>query len=242
MQRISGYFIRLLIITCSLSAGAQDSIKVHLNIRAGIDIYGPVVYYGNRNNLTAEGFVALERNAKKSFILEAGYQNFKYSQSLPYNYSWLSNGVFFRSGIDFNMIKPFEAAGKYYAGIGLRYGLSIYRSEVPSFQHDNYWGTGTGFIPSSMHVAHFVEVDPGIRTEILKDISIGWNLRLRLMIYSGAKKDLKPVSVPGYGNGVSSFSPGINYYLIINIPYKSVYVKPEVEKAPEKETESVKQQ
>jgi hypothetical protein len=238
MQRISGYFISLLIITCSLSAGAQDSINVHLNIRAGIDIYGPAVYYGNRNNLTVEGFVALERNNKKAIVLEGGYQNFKYSQ---YNYSYLSNGIFVRGGVDFNVIKPFEAAGKYYAGIGLRYGLSIYRTGFPSFQHDNYWGTGTGFIPSSIHVAHFVEVDPGIRTEILKDISIGWNLRLRLMIYSGAKKDLKPVSVPGYGNGVSAFSPGINYYLIINIPYKSGYVKPEVEKAPEKETESVKQ-
>ena len=60
------------------------------------------------------------------------------------------------------------------------------------------------------------------------------------MIYSGTGKNIKPVSVPGYGNGVSSFSPGINYYIIINIPYKSVYLKPEVEKVQENETEPVK--
>jgi hypothetical protein len=239
MQRISGYFISLLIINFNLSVRAQDSIKVHLNIRAGFDIYGPAVYLINQNNLNFEAFIAFERSSRKTFILEGGYQNFKYFQ---YNYNWVSNGVFFRGGIDFNMIKPFEAAGKYYAGIGLRYGLSIYNSAVPSFQHDNYWGTGIGSIPSSTHVAHFFEVDPGIKTDILKNLSIGWNLRLRFLVYSGTGKDFKPVSIPGYGNGVKSFSPGINYYIIINIPYKSVYVKPEVEKVHEKETESVKQQ
>jgi hypothetical protein len=227
-----------MVITCDLSVGAQDSIKVPLNIRAGFDIYGPASYFTGRNNLSLEGFVSLERDSKKSFVLEVGYQIFNYSQ---YNYNYLSKGAFIRGGIDFNMIQPFVAAGKYFAGIGLRYGLSIYRSEVPSFKHDNYWGTGTGSIASSVHAAHFVEITPGIKTEILKNISIGWNIRLRLMVYSGTGKNLKPVSVPGYGNGVKSFSPGINYYIIFNVPYKSVFVKPEPEKVSEKETQSVKQ-
>jgi len=238
MRKISGYIISLLIITCNLSVGAQDSIKVPLNIRAGFDIYGPAIYFADHNNLSLEGFIALERDSKKSFVLEAGYQNFKYSQ---YNYNYLSVGAFIRGGIDFNMIQPFVAEGKYFAGIGLRYGLSIYRSEVPSFKHDNYWGTGTGFIASTVHAAHFVEITPGIKTEIFKNISIGWNIRLRLMVYSGTGKNLKPVSVPGYGNGAKSFSPGINYYIIFNFPYKSVFVKPEPEKVSQKETESVKQ-
>jgi hypothetical protein len=238
MRRISVYYISLLIITCNLPIRAQDSIKVNLNIRTGLDIYGPASYFTNRNNLNLEGFIALEPDSKKSFVLEAGYQNFRYSQ---YNYSYTSNGVFVRGGIDFNMIKPFAAEGKYFAGIGLRYGLSIYSSGVPSFKHDNYWGTVTGSVAPAFHVAHFVEVTPGIKTEILKNISIGWNLRLRLMVYSGTGKDLKPVSVPGYGNGAKSFSPGINYHIIINIPYKSVFVKPEPEKVSDKETEPVKQ-
>ena len=241
MQRISGFFISLLIISCHLSARAQDSIKVHLNIRAGFDLYGPASYYANRNDLNLEGFVAFERDTKKSFVLEAGYQNFSYSQD-NYSYSWLSNGIFVRGGIDFNMIKPFEAIGKYYAGIGLRYGLSLYNSEVPSFKHDNYWGTGTSSVAASRHLAHFIELCPGIKTEILKNMSIGWNLRLRFMIYPGTGKNLKPISVPGYGNGAKSFSPGINYYIIINIPYMSVFVKPEIEKISEKESEpAVKQ-
>jgi Domain of unknown function (DUF6048) len=237
MQRISGYFISILIISCSLPTRAQDSIKVNLNIRAGFDIYGPASYFADQKNLNLEGYISIDRDNKKSFILEAGHQNFEYSQ---YNYSYLSNGFFVRAGIDFNMIKPFEAAGKYYAGFGLRYGISLYNSGFPSYEHDNYWGTGTGSVPSSFHVAHFIEVNPGIRTDIFKNISIGWNIRLRLMVYSGTDKDLKSVFVPGFGNGAKSFSPGINYYIILNIPYKSLYVKPEPEKEPEKETEQSK--
>jgi hypothetical protein len=237
--RISVSIISLILIAGNLQVTAQDSIKVPLNIRAGFDIYGPVKYLTDRNNLSLEGFMILERNSKKSYVLEAGYQNFKYSQ---YNYNYLSKGFFIRGGMDFNMIKPFAAEGKYFAGIGLRYGLSIYSSEVPSFKHDNYWGTGTGFVSPTIHAAHFIEISPGVRTEILRNISIGWNLRLRLMIYRGTGKDLKPVSVPGYGNGIKSFSPGINYYIIFNFPYKSVYVRPEAEKVPEKEAGKANQQ
>jgi hypothetical protein len=237
MRRISAYYISLLIITLNLTVSAQDSIKVKLNIRAGIDVLGPINYFTDPDKFNFEGFVAFERNNKKSYVIEAGYQDFKYSQ---YNYSYFSKGAFIRGGIDINLIQPFLSAGKYYAGIGLRYGLSLYRSEFPSFSHENYWGTGTGSIASSVHLAHFVEVSPGIRTEIFKNVTFGWNLRLRLIVYRGTGKDLRPVSVPGYGNGVKSFSPGFNYYIIFNFPYKSVFVKPESDKVTEPETGSGK--
>jgi len=229
MKRISVYFISLLILIFAHPATAQDSIKVPLNIRAGIDVLGPAYYFFNPDNLTIEGQIAWEYDSKKSFVLEGGYHDFSYSQ---YNYDYLSKGVFFRTGIDFNLLDPFLAEGKYYAGLGLRYGLSIYNDEVTSFKQDNYWGTGTGYVASSGHIGHFIEVDPGIRTGIFKNISIGWNIRLRILIYSGTDKDLKAVSIPGYGNGTKSFSPGMNYYIVFNIPYKSVIVKP----APEKVT------
>jgi hypothetical protein len=234
MARISVlYIINLLTFAFTLSIRAQDSIKVPLNIRAGFDVYGPANYYLNRNNLNMEGFIAIDRDTKKTYVLEAGYQNFKYSQ---YNYDFASNGTFIRGGVDFNIIKPFQAAGKYYAGVGLRYGLSLYSLEIPYFDHDNYWGNASGSIAKSVHLAHFIEVNPGLRTEIFKNVSIGWSIRLRLMLYNGTGKDIKPVSVPGFGNGTKSFSPGINYYIIFNFPYKSVFAKPEVEKPAEKDS------
>jgi hypothetical protein len=227
MWRTSVYFISILLLTLHPKVSGQDSIKVPLSIRAGIDAFGPAYYFTNKNNLSIEGFAAFDYDLKKSFVAEAGFQNFSYSQ---YNYDYGSVGAFLRLGVDFNSIKPFQAAGKYYAGVGLRYGISLYKMDVPQFTHENYWGKALGSVPSSTHLAHFIEFDPGVRTQIFKNVSIGWNLRLKLMIYRGIGKDMKPVSIPGFGNSVKSFSPGINYYIIFSIPYKSVFARPEAEK------------
>jgi hypothetical protein len=70
------------------------------------------------------------------------------------------------------------------------------------------------------HAAHFVEVSPGIRTELFRNFAIGFTVRLRILIYAGTSADLKPIDIPGYGNGTKRFSPGLNYYIIWSIPYK----------------------
>jgi hypothetical protein len=223
MRRISAYFINLLIVAWTFSANAQDSIIVMpMKIRIGADVYGPVSYFINKNTLSIEGYFSIDIDTQKAVVAETGYLDFRYSQ---YNYNYQTKGTFIRLGVDFNLIHPEKAMGKYYAGIGLRYGLSIFKSDVPFFEQSNYWGSVTGSIPPSTHVAHFIEASPGIRTEIFRNFSMGWVIRLRILIYSGTGKDNKAVSIPGYGNGVKSFNPGINYYLIWSIPYKSQKVK-----------------
>jgi len=223
MRRISAYFISLLIFPFAFSANAQDSLPVPLKIRIGADVYGPVSYYTNLNNvnkktLSIEGYLSLDIDTQKAAVIEGGYLNFRYSQ---YNYTYQSKGAFIRLGVDFNLIRPEAAPGKYYAGIGLRYGLSLFSSEVPFLKQDNYWGGVTGTIPRSTHIAHFIEASPGIRTEIFRNLSMGWVIRLRILLFSNTGKDLKAIYIPGYGNGVKSFSPGLNYYFIWSIPYKS---------------------
>jgi len=228
-MRISGFSISLLLIVFAYPAFCQDSIKVPLNIRAGIDIYGPAYNYYHPENRTFEGYVAFDPDLRKSYVFETGVQNFTYSQS---NYKFSSNGLFFRLGADFNIIKPFQSEGKYYAGIGLRYGMSLYHTQVPYFTHDNYWGATTSSIPTARHLAHFIEADPGVRTQLMKYVSIGFYIRLRLMIYRGGSGDLEPINIPGFGNGTKSFSPGINYYISFSIPYKSVVAKPQADETP----------
>lgn len=122
--------------------------------------------------------------------------------------------------MDFNLLKPENALGKYYAGIGLRYGLSIFTSKVPSFSVTNYWGTTSGSISKSTNLAHFIEFSPGIRTELFPHVEIGWTISLRFMLYSNTGSNLKAIYVPGFGNATKIFSPGINYYILISIPYK----------------------
>jgi hypothetical protein len=171
-----------------------------------------------------------------AYVLEAGYLNYKYSQ---YNYDYTSKGVFARLGVDFNLLKPETSLGKYWAGIGLRYGMSLFNSETLSFQHENYWGTVTSSIPSKKAMGHFIEVAPGVKTEIFRNFSMGWTIRLNLLISGGGGRDLRPIYFPGYGNGGKRTAAGISYFITWNIPYKTktVITKPEVVEEETVETE-----
>jgi hypothetical protein len=217
MRRISAFFISL--ITISFHGFAQDTVLFPLKIKAGIDVVGPGMYISDKNIMSAEGFVSVDLNEERAVVLEAGYLDYKYSQ---YNYDYLNKGGFIRAGVDFNLLKPDVSMGKYYGGIGLRYGLSLFTYEVPSFTHDNYWGSVTSSVSPATRWGHFIEATPGFRAEVFKNFSIGWAVRLRLLLHTGTGKDMKPVYFPGFGAAGKKFSPGINYFLVWNIPFKTI--------------------
>jgi hypothetical protein len=217
MRRTYAYIISVALLLSASLIYSQDTIPFAYKIKLGADIFGPGYYLIDHNNLTIEGFVSVDIDTNKAVVFEAGYQDFSYSQ---YNYDYMSKGVFIRAGVDFNLMQHQVSKGQYYGGIGLRYGLSIFTDEVPFLDYDNYWGTATSSIPGATHAAHFVEVSPGIRTELFRNFSIGLTVRLRILIYSGSSPDLDPIDIPGYGNGTKRFSPGLNYYLIWSIPFK----------------------
>jgi hypothetical protein len=174
-----------------------------------------------------EGYVSFDKSEKMAYVMEVGYSDYKFSQ---YNYDYTSKGVFARLGVDFNLLKPEVSLGRYWAGIGLRYGISLFSSATPSFQQDNYWGSVTSSIPSKKTMGHFIEVAPGVKTEIFRNFSIGWTIRLKLLISGGGGRDLRPIYLPGYGNGGKQSAAGISYFITWNIPYKTktVITKPEV--------------
>jgi hypothetical protein len=237
MRRTYAYFTSLLILILSGSLQAQDTVMFPLKIRLGFDLVGPGYYYYDRNNKNLEGHFSFDKSEKLSYAAEIGYLNYKYSQ---YNYDFRARGIFIKLGTDFNLLKPPVSAGRYWGGIGLRYGVSLYKSETPSFQYRNYWDTIYSSLPERKRMGHFLEVAPGIRTEIFRNFSMGWTIRLRLLISSGGGRDLKPIYFPGYGDGSRSVTAGINYYLIWSIPYrtKRVITKPPPPEEPEETEET----
>jgi hypothetical protein len=192
-----------------------------LKIRAGIEVSGPAIYYTDKNKLSAEGYISVDLNKKLAVAFGAGYLDYKYSQ---YNYTYLNKGIFARAGVDFNLLKPEKSMGKYWAGIGLRYGLSHFSSEVPSFQYNNYWDTISSSISQKINWVHFVEISPGVRAEVFRNFSIGWTISLRMLIRTNMDEDLRPIYFPGFGNGAKTFSSGFSYFIVWNIPFKKIRV------------------
>jgi Domain of unknown function (DUF6048) len=221
MWRIFVYSINLLLLLVSslIQLHAQDTIPIPLKISVGLEVSGPAIYYSDKNILNTEGYISLDQNEKRSVILAVGFLNYKYSQ---YNYSYLNKGNFIRVGIDFNLLKPDKSLGKYWAGIGLRYGLSRFTSEVPTFKKEDYWGTTSSSILKKTSWGHFIEVSPGVRAEIFRNFSMGWSISLRMLLYTGTGKDLRPIYFPGFGNGSKTITTGLSYFIVWNIPYKKI--------------------
>lgn len=230
MNRIFIYITNLLLFLFLVSSGTaaqtgmnaevQDSVDIPLKIRAGIDIAGPVIWFTDKKILYTEGYISADINEKMAIFLSGGYSDYSYSQ---YNYDFESNGAFFKAGIDLNILQPEVSIGRYWAGIGIRYGVSHFNSETPLFTHENYWGKTNSSIKPDKSWGHYVELSPGFRAELFKNFSIGWSISLRKLLYPGTSKDLRPLYIPGYGSG-TSVSAGVVYFLSWNIPFKKIRV------------------
>ncbi len=223
MRRISVYFISLIAIAGCLSGNlfAQDTLTVPLKIKAGAELSGPVSHYYDKKTDSKEFYISADLNEKKAVYLSAGYTSYNYSQ---YNYAFNDKGIFIKAGFDYNLLKPDKAGGRYWAGIGLHYGVSIFNSQVPSFSTENYWGSKSSSIPSRTSMGHFLEATPGVRAELFKNLSIGWNVSLRMLLYSGAGANMKPLDMPGYGDAGKKIQTGVSYYIAWNFTYKKITV------------------
>ncbi|MRR20008.1 hypothetical protein EG827_07415 [bacterium] len=213
-------FISLFLLAGS-SAVSQDTVTVPLHLRAGFDLSGPVMQLIGTDLISYGISASADINSALSFT--AGFRYSTY-QTSEYSYDFMSRGTSVVAGVDYNFIKANVSRGKYYAGIGLRYGLSFYSEEAPVIRYNNEWGAGESSVPLSNHTGHYLEITPGVRTEVFPGMTIGWNLYMRMLISAGAGKDLKPVWMPGYGPGTSGITTGAEYYISISIPYKKIKV------------------
>lgn len=234
-RRTCIFFISLFLLAES-AAMSQDTVTVPLHVRAGFDVSGPVMKFIS-NDLISYGVLA-SADINSSLAATAGIRYSSY-HSPDVLYDFRSRGLSFTGGVDYNFIKANVSQGRYSAGIGLRYGLSFYSEEASMLRYTNQWGAGESSIPLERNTGHFLEITPGVRAELFKGVTIGWNLYMRLLISAGAGKDLKPVWMPGYGPGTSGMTTGAEYYVSISIPYKKirVIIKPKVRESDEEETE-----
>ena len=242
MGRICVYIISAVLVLSGFNIRlfAQDTVQFPLKIRMGFEAAGSAKYFYEKDRVNLEGYVSADLNEKYSFVFTAGRSDYSYARYRGTSflmYDYRTTGFYLRTGFDVNLIKPEKSQGKYAVGLGLRYGLSHFTYDLPAITHENYWGKYQASVPSTNEWAHFIEITPYVRAEIIKNLSLGWTISLRKMIDPGTGQHLKPVYLPGYGNGSKSFSPGLSYFIIWSIPFKTkrIIIQPEEEEEEEEE-------
>jgi hypothetical protein len=215
MYKIYVCIISLLILAAPASA-QQDSLFLE-DLRIGFDLV-PLLeqFIGDETN----GFeLALDLDLADHYqlVLEGGYSKYQYSQ---YNYEYQTAGSFLRLGFDKNLLKPEVNPGRDYLFAGLRLGVSWFSHAATQITVPSYWGEQSATTPEVTEIMPFVEATGGIRTEVLKNIYLGWNARMGFNLRKLRKFEVVPAYIPGLGQADKGINIGFHYYIAYRIPLK----------------------
>ena len=216
----SRYTYKILIFSiltfCSLVVSGQDDTLRTIGPRFGIDLSRFVMMPLIPEIRTFEFSADFEIKPNIYPVFEAGFSTVSFSDT---NYSYDGSGIFFRAGVDYNMLE-LESHNDYSMGfIGVRYGLSLNQFSAENIIiEDPYWGDLNTSISEQSGHNHWIEVAAGIRAEIFNNFFMGWSVRGRVMLYKPKFDQMIPYYVPGFGNPAKRAAWDINYSIYYKIP------------------------
>lgn len=194
------------------SVKSKEKVPTFTYYRIGIDLTKIAASFLQNNYNVFEAQADVYYKKDLYFAAEFGYGNSKVSnQYLNYK----SNNTFIRLGLDKTFFGRDFKGDFDNAFVGLRYGLAfINRGESTYAIEDIIWGNTNGIIPSESFLAHWLELTGGFRMELVKNIFVGWNARVKTFINPKKFELLPPSYVAGYGRGDKNTAFSYNLYLL----------------------------
>jgi hypothetical protein len=187
-------------------------------LRVDLDVSPIVTNFLNKGEVfNYEAALQINLNDKYYPVFELGYSGATKNTASGINYQ--GNALFYRLGVDFNLMKQKESKKKLNNVFlfGGRLGFSQFNYDLKGIEITNdYWGTSeTRNIENIPATKLWFEIVAGIRVEIAKNIFIGWTVRSKNMLTPDDPGDFKPWHIPGFGinsdNGVWGFNYIIGY-------------------------------
>ena len=215
MQRISNYIAITIIVLIinSFSVRAQQAEKVDTipwwnGFRVELDIAAPIFSaIGLSESYTSEGAVQFNLKHKYFPVVELGVSGIRNKASVN-GAKFSTDGMFGRIGADVNLLK--YKPGKPFANnlflVGGRVGMSSFSYDLMNITiTDDYWGTTeVRNFSNTPATKWWIEVVVGMRVEIVRNVFLGWNVRMKSLLGTNTEGKIYPYFVPGYGVSQSS--------------------------------------
>lgn len=183
----------------------------------GVDVWDPLMrIFGQKYGLI--GFSA-ELNLHNRYmpVFEAGLGN---ASSTPSNQNFTYHtGItpYFRIGANYNFL--YNSNPDYQFVAGLRFGWTRFSYQLRDVTIDNgYWGESqTVDFPSQISSVFYMNVLFGLRVKIWRQLSMGWNIRIKCMLHQTDQPDGKPWYIPGYGTRNGLFTGSFSIYYTFSL-------------------------
>lgn len=210
-----------------------DTIPFFNGASIAIDVFGLGSRLLGGDFLSTE--IRLAANLKNRYLpaLELGYGTTDSWNETGTHYK--SSAPYFRIGVDYNTMAKKKEKNSYLY-VGLRYGMSSFKYDVRSLPFDDpifggsvpnpsledgIWGGQSAPFdhPGMKATVHWFELVVGIKAQIYKNFSMGWDVRMKYKINATTDEYADPWYVPGYGTYKSNII-GVTYSLIYKLPIK----------------------
>jgi hypothetical protein len=222
----------------SQQAAADTSYKPFSGIAVGLDI-APLIIKGFDKSRTGLGFSGRLNMKQKVFAVgEIGYENIQFVREktfvIPdegasqnyfdgrtsYRFAYKSNGSYLRAGFEYNMFDVDEPGNLDNVLVGFRYGYAFQQHESDGYTIGNgYWGDFTGSTALASANSHWMELLFGIRTELWKNIFMGWTIRVNRVLSQNHSMSMAPAYIPGFGKYNGKINAGFSYTIEYQIPF-----------------------
>lgn len=204
-------------VLCSQVSYAQngaDTIRTQ-GIRIGIDA-SKIAYYFLTNNTNKTLEFSADMSYKKLLLVgEAGYSLLDIKKE---TYTYSSNGLFARVGIEHNILK---AGGDNYIFVGARYSIGQFSYQASNILLvDSLWGETTKASDKKNVMAHWGEAVGGVKVNVFDNVFLGFTARFKLRVAESDYGEVDPLLIPGFGKPIRKNAMGFNYYVYYLIPLR----------------------
>jgi len=221
------YIINALVLLVSLNCTAQNNDSIikpkyldSYGLRIGTDVIKASRNLWDKNYTGFEVSGDYRLDKKMYFATDFGIENkFKEEDQL----SFTTKGMFLRAGIDYNVYENWLDMNNMIF-VGGRYGFATMSQTLNSYniyETNDYFPSQTFYpnIKSTGLSAHWLEFVAGIKTEVTKNLFLGFTFRMKYLITQKQPEAFENLYIPGFGRKYSgNIGAGFNYYVSYHIP------------------------
>jgi hypothetical protein len=221
MKLILFFIFSYKILFYSVTIYAQEDSLITRGFRFGTDLSKIVLPFFTPEIRGLE-FLADVQISEKIFVAgEYGMNSAKLTTD-SYSFNYNLSGTFVKLGFDKNILKDKKGAENDIVFVGARYSFAGLKHNADNiYIRDDHWEDVIGAETSEYALrAHWLEVVVGIKTELFKNLFLGWTMRGMVKIRMTEDDVMTPYIIPGYGRGEKKSAFGFNYSLFYRFPYK----------------------
>jgi hypothetical protein len=188
-------------------------------VRVGVDLSRFALPLIDEMNPTGwEVNMDAEINYRFFPTLEAGTSKINYQQT---EIDYESKGNYMRIGFNYNMLNYKQRFDRNLFFIGARIGFTGYSQQIDKVSLSNDWGNIETSFPLTDLTAQWFEGVIGIKGELVKNLYMGYTIRVKQMLNHTEYNDITPYWVPGYGKGNQVRNLGMSYSIFYAFPIKN---------------------